>query len=101
MSAAPSEKLTPEMMVKILVISLGTPELRRGLDLMVTLAMTWTTDEYPWDLLRSEMGYGEYDIACVLAAQRWIERVTGINYDAPRKKYEREAGTCEREQRDR
>lgn len=76
----------PVQALYLVALSLGTEELRHGLDLVLTLALEYTSEHEDWDLLHVEGGvdgkprYSDYDIACVEATHAWIQRVTG--YDA-------------------
>lgn len=82
---AKSPPLTPEQALQLVALSLGTEELRHGLDLVLSLALEYTTEVEDWDLLGVEGGvdgkprYSEYDIACVEATHAWIKRVTGFD----------------------
>lgn len=69
--------LSPLEALQLIALSLSTDELRWGLDLVLSLALKFSSDNEDWDLL-GEMGYDEYDEACVVATHAWIKRVTGM-----------------------
>lgn len=69
--------LSPQEALQLIALSLATDELRWGLDLILSLALQFSTDNEDWDLL-GEMGYDDYDEACAIAAHAWIKRVTGM-----------------------
>lgn len=61
----------------LVALSLSTDELRRGLDILLTLALEQGTDDQDWDLLPPR--FTPYEVACVEAAHAWIKRVTGFD----------------------
>lgn len=80
------EPLTPQRALELVAMSLGTDELKNGLNLLLFFAQQFASQDEDWDLM-SELGYGEYDIACVEATQAWIKRVTGLDaFDRPTRK---------------
>ena len=77
---------SPQEALYLVALSLGTEELRRGLDALLSIALESYTEDEDWDLLEvegtedGEPRWSEYDILCIKAAHAWIMRVTG--YDA-------------------
>ena len=72
--------LTPEQALQLVALSLGTDELKTGLDLLLYLAHQHATDDTDWDLFLSLEGqFTEYDLACLKATEAWIKRVTGFD----------------------
>lgn len=66
----------------LIAMSLGTEELRVGLDAILFLALEHATEFEDWDSLNSfgddsgQPRFSEYEVACIRAAHAWIKRVT-------------------------
>jgi hypothetical protein len=73
------EKLTPEQALQLIAMSLGTDELKNGLNLMLHFAHQFASDNHDWDLVDAELGHTDYDVACLKATEAWIKRVTGFD----------------------
>ncbi len=72
------KKSLPELtQLQVIAMSLGVPELRIGLDRILTIALIHSSGDRDWEDL-PELGYSDYEIACVTAAHAWIKRVTGL-----------------------
>jgi len=79
--------LTPEQALQLVAMSLSTDELKNGLNLLLHFAHQFASDAEDWDLMEAELGYSDYDVACVQATEAWIKRVTGLGvFDRPTRK---------------
>ena len=76
--------LTPEQTLTLVALSLATDELKNGLNIMLHFAHQFASDNTDWDLVMAELGYSDYDHACLQATEAWIKRVTGLGvFDRP------------------
>lgn len=63
--------------LQVIALSLGVPELRIGLDHILSIAIIHSSSDRDWEDL-PDLGYSEYEISCIKAAHAWITRVTGL-----------------------
>lgn len=78
--------LTPEQTLTLVALSLATDELKNGLNLLLHFAHQFASDNHDWDLVE-ELGFSDYDEACLLATEAWIKRVTDLGvFDRPTRK---------------
>jgi hypothetical protein len=83
-------ELTPEQALQLVAASLSTDELKNGLNLLLHFAHQFASDNEDWDLVDKELGYSNYDLACVRATEAWIKRVTGLGaFDRPTRAIDR------------
>lgn len=71
------DRLSDQQRLVLVALSLGTPELRRGLNVLLHCALQFASQDEDWDLIDDVLEYDDYDLLCVQAAHAWIQRVTG------------------------
>jgi hypothetical protein len=82
--------LTPEQALQLVAMSLATDELKNGLNLLLYFAHQFASEDKDWDLVSRELGFTDYDVACLTATEAWITRVTGLGvFDRPTRSMDR------------